>query len=91
MGRTGKGLGWIKGGGAPLARRSDIEGLLEREPVLLVPVTFDGILSTSISSISSIEGKVCVKSCRLNTDIRGEDEVDEDGDGGPRLDVGTRA
>ena len=69
MGRTGKGLGWIKGGGAPLARRSDIEGLLEREPVQLVPVTFDGILSTPISSISSIERKDGMKSCKLNTDI----------------------
>ena len=72
-------------------RRSDIDGLLEREPVLLVPVTFDGILRASISSISSIEGKVCVKSCKLSTDIRGDEDVDEDGEGGPKLEVGTSA
>ena len=89
MGRTGKGLGCTNGG-APL-RRSDVDGLLEREPLLLVPVVLEGILRASISSISSIEGNVWLKSCKLRTDMRGEDDVDEDGDGGPRLEVGTKA
>ena len=74
-----------------MARRSEMDGLLERDPLLLVPVTFDGSFSTSISSISSIEGNVCVKSFRLRTDMRGEEDVEEDGEGGPKLDVGTRA
>ena len=73
------------------ARRSDVDGLLEREPLLLVPVVLEGILRASISSISSIEGNVWLKSCKLRTDMRGEDDVDEDGDGGPRLEVGTKA
>ncbi len=90
IGSTGNGLGWIRGG-APLALRSANDGLLEREPVLLVPVGSGRSLRTSISSISSIEGKVCAKSCKLKTDMRGEDEVDEEGEGGPKLEVGTSA
>lgn len=90
IGSTGNGFGCMSGG-RPLALRSEMDGLLEREPVLLVPVMLDGSFRTSISSISSIEGNVCVKSCRLSIDIRGEDDVDDGGDGGPRLDVGTRA
>ena len=57
IGKTGNGLGWTRGG-CPLARRSEMEGLLERDPVLLVPVTLEGSFNPSISSISSIEGKV---------------------------------
>ncbi len=49
-------------GGGAFARRSDMDGLLEREPALLVPVILLGIFKTSISSISSIEGNVWVKS-----------------------------
>ncbi len=77
-------------GGTPFA--CDMEGfLLERDPELLVPFGCEGIFKPSISSSSSIEGNVVVKSCRLNADIRGDDEVEEDGDGGPRLEVGTSA
>lgn len=83
-------MGWTRGG-APLTLKSAKDGLLERDPVLLVPVGSGRSLRTSISSISSIEGNVCAKSCRLRTDMRGEEEVDEDGEGGPRLDVGTSA
>ena len=70
----------------------DIDGfLLERDPELLVPVGCEGIFNPSISSSSSIEGNVVVKSWKLSADIRGDEEVEEDGDGGPRLEVGTSA
>lgn len=47
-----------------------------------------------ISSNSSIVGNCCVNSVTLpglNWLRRGEDEADEDGEGGPKLDVGTNS
>lgn len=38
-----------------------------------------------------MEGNDVANSDRLKCDMRGEDEVDEDGEGGPKLEVGTRA
>lgn len=89
MGKLGNGLGWNMGG---TAFACDMDGfLLERDPELLVPVGCEGIFNPSISSSSSIEGNVVAKLSRLRADIRGEEEVEEDGEGGPRLEVGTRA
>ena len=91
MGSTGNGLGCTNGGEEEVACRSAIDIAPERESSPLVPVPSVRSLSASISSISSIEGKVWAKSCRLSTDILGEEDVDEDGEGGPRLEVGTSA
>ena len=70
----------------------DIDGflLLERAPELLVPVGLEGIFMPSISSNSSIEGKFVAKYCKLGADICGEEEVEDEGDGGPKLEVGTK-
>lgn len=51
----------------------------------------DGSFAPSISSISSIDGKLWLKSVRLKReDMRGEDEVDDVGEGGPKLDAGIK-
>ena len=51
----------------------------------------DGNLKVSISSSSSIEGKAVLKSVRLSReDIRGDEDADDVGDGGPKLDAGIR-
>ena len=55
-----------------------------------MPVGLGGIFMPSISSSSSIEGKVVAKSCKLGADICGEEEVEEEGDGGPKLEGGTK-
>ena len=45
----------------------------------------------SISSSSSIEGNAWVKSVRLSRDdMRGDDDADDVGDGGPKLDAGIK-
>lgn len=47
------------------------------------------IFKPSISSNSSIEGKLLLKSVRLRReDMRGEDDVEDVGEGGPKLDTG---
>lgn len=49
----------------------------------------EGSLSTSISSSSLIEGNVWLKSVKLRRDdMRGEEDVDDVGDGGPKLEAG---
>lgn len=62
---------------------------------LLEPVTrvfsggAEGSFNASISSSSSIEGNAWLKSDKLRReDIRGDDEVDDVGDGGPKLEAG---
>jgi hypothetical protein len=48
----------------------------------------------AISSNSSIVGKCCANSVTLprpNWLSRGDDDADDDGDGGPKLEVGTSA
>lgn len=47
------------------------------------------IFKPSISSNSSMEGKLLLKSVRLRReDMRGEDDVEDVGEGGPKLDTG---
>lgn len=48
------------------------------------------IFKPSSSSSSVIDGKLWLKSLILRLGIRGDDEAEEAGDGGPKLDTGTR-
>lgn len=51
----------------------------------------DGSFKASISSSSSIEGKAWLKSDRLiRLAILGDDDVDDVGEGGPKLEAGMR-
>jgi len=43
------------------------------------------------SSNSSMDGNVCENSVRYDEDVCGEEEGDEVGEGGPRLERGTKA
>lgn len=50
-----------------------------------------GSFRGSISSSSSMEGKLWVKSVRLKrAESCGEEDVEDVGDGGPKLDAGIR-
>jgi hypothetical protein len=51
----------------------------------------EGNCSSSSSSNSSIEGKVWENSVRLYEDVCGDEDGEDVGDGGPRLDKGTSA
>lgn len=89
MGRTGNGFDGTNGGRSARSSRGVCGP--ERDPVLPVPVGTEGSSSPSISSISSIDGNACAKSAMLRCDNRGDDEAEDDGDGGPKLDAGTSA
>lgn len=62
------------------------DALLARE-VELPAVAPMGIISSS----SSMEGKLCVKSEKFRWDMRGEEDAEEVGEGGPKLEAGTSA
>ena len=61
----------------------------EREPELF-PVGTEGNKRASISSSSSIEGKACWKPAKSKWFNRGEDEAEDVGEGGPKLEAGMR-
>jgi hypothetical protein len=66
----------------------------EREPLALVlpPVGTEGTIShPPTSSSSSIDGKVCENSVKYDDEVCGDDDGEDVGDGGPRLDRGTKA
>lgn len=57
---------------------------------MLPPVGNDGRRKLFISSSSSMEGKVVANSDKAIWFRCGDEEADEEGEGGPKLDVGTR-
>ena len=64
----------------------------EALPLMLPPVGIDGTICHPLtSSSSSIDGKACENSVRYDDDVCGEEEGEEVGDGGPRLERGTKA
>ena len=60
------------------------------DSLLLGPVGTEGGLKPGSSSSSSIDGNACVKPERSKLFSCGDDEGDEDGDGGPKVEGETR-
>lgn len=85
------GMGVLEGRGPGSMGRAGNRGGMNGDLPALEPVGTDGSFSPSCSSSSSMDGNDVANSVRLICDIRGEEPVDEDGEGGPKLDVGTRA
>ena len=85
------GIGVLEGRGPGSIGNAGKRGGMNGDLPALDPVGTDGSLSTSCSSSSSMDGNEVANSVRLIWDVRGEEPVDEEGEGGPKLDVGTRA
>lgn len=89
VGKMGKALGVIPFG----TMASSIRALLwVLEPVLPVPpVAAGGMFKPCSSSSSSMDGNCCWKVSRLKCDSRGDEVVEDVGEGGPRVEAGTKA
>jgi hypothetical protein len=60
--------------------------------LVLPSIDIDGTIShPPTSSSSSIDGKACENSVKYEDEVCGDDDGEDVGDGGPRLDRGTKA
>lgn len=80
------GMGVLEGRGPGSIGSAGNRGGINSDLPALEPV-----FSPSCSSSSSMDGNDVENSVRLICDVRGEEPVDEEGEGGPKLEVGTRA
>ena len=85
------GIGVLEGRGPGSMGSAGKRGGRNGDLPALDPVGTDGSLRPSCSSSSSMEGNDAANSVRVMCDVRGEEPVDEEGEGGPKLEVGTRA